>query len=258
MSKKNMSLFRVLLALSSNQSGHIGFGRRFPLLSPDGDGGNGGGDGGDGGNGGQKDGEPDKDGKYPKEFVEKLLREKNNYKTKATELETKVKEYEAKPPKKDDQGGGNGGGEDLKAMLKAEQDKRKELEEKLNKGEAEKKDAMKLGALKREYIKNGGNEKSFELVQKLADTQKVFIDEDSQIVYGAESEVKRLNELAPQLFGKHQKGTDQSDNTNDRVEFEEGEEGSDLFKGKRISGKDKADARKALVDFYSSNGIVIR
>lgn len=254
MSKK-LSLFRTLLALSSNQSGNIRFGftRNF-LMEGAGEGGEGG-----GGEGGKetppKEGEPDKDGKYPKEFVEKLLREKANFKTKATELETKVKELESNKPAPKKADDNNSGNDDIKAMLKAEQDKRKELEDKLAKEEAGKKDAMKLGALKREFLKNGGNDKSFELVQKLADTQKVFIDEDSQIVYGAETEVKRLKELAPQLFGKSTKGTDQTDNS-ERPNLEV--DGDNIFEGKRLTGKGKVEARNALVDFYSGSGIVIK
>ena len=251
MSKKKLNAFQVLLTMMGNQNGHIRMGFTRPRFLE------GAGDGGDGGGGGTgeppKEGEPDKDGKYPKEFVEKLLREKNNYRTKAQELENKLKEKESgnpAPKKEEGQGGAN---DDIKAMLKAEQERRKELEARLEKEEQTKKDAMKLGALKREFLKNGGSEKSFELIQKIAERDKIFIDEDSQIVYGAESEVKRIKELAPQLFGKSSKGTDQSETGH---KFNQDDSDSKVFEGKRLQGKGKVEAKNALVDFYSSNGIV--
>lgn len=257
MSKKKLNAFQVFLTLCSNQSGNIRLGFNRPRFMDEG--GEGGDGGGGGGNGEGGDGKPDKDGKYPKEFVEKLLREKNNFKTKATELETKIKDLEAKDgnpaPKPDPANDPNKGGDnELKEMLKQEQIKRQELETKLQNEEKAKKEAMKLGALKREFEKNGGDIKAFDLVKKVAEVEKIFIDEDSQVVYGAETEVKRLKELAPQFFGKTTKKTEQNDfNNHVSVELDES-----IFKGKRISGKDKSTTHDALIDFYSASGIVTK
>ena len=208
MTKKNMSLFRVLLTLAANQSGHIGFGRRFPLMSPDDDNGGGGG----GGNGG----DPNKnaDGSYKPEFVEKLLKEKNNWRDKAKDLEEKSK---GNPPPKKTDDDNKSGDDDRTKLLAAKDEELKKEREARQKLENERKDGIKMGALSEEFAKNGGDPKKFELIRRLVDTQKVIIDEDSGVVYGTEGEIKRIKELAPELFGKTKKTVNDGDvNSNDR------------------------------------------
>lgn len=244
MGKKRLSVFKTFLALMSNQNGNIrmGFAPRF-LLDEGGEGG--GGTGAEGGEG-TPEPKPDQSGTYPKEFVEKLLREKNNWRTKAQELETKIKETPA--PKEP-----TGGDDEVKAMLKAEREKREALEARLKTEEDFKKNAMKLGAIKKEFSINGGDDKAFALITKLVETDKVMIDEDSGVVYGAEAELKRIKEMAPQLFGKPKKGTDQDD----KKPYVDPSESGGLLDGKR-NKKDKETGNHPLVDFYATHGITLK
>lgn len=243
--------FKTFLLLSLiNQSGHIGFGPRYRLMSPDDGGDNGGGDDGDDKN------KQDKDGKYPKEFVEKLLREKNNFKSSNDTLKAEIEVLKKAPAKKDDQTS-----DEAKALLKAKDDENKALKAELDAGKKEKKEAMKLGTLKMEFDKNGGQPKQWELITKLADTDKIMIDEDSGVVYGAESEIKRLKELAPAFFGKPAKGAADGD-TSQNNQHDADEDSSEEAKKKAIEDlktkrlkKDK-DGKNPLVAYYAAHGML--
>lgn len=247
--KKQLSLLRTLLTLASNQSGHIGFGRRFPLMSPDDGGGNGG--GGDGG-------DPNKnaDGSYKPEFVEKLLKEKNNHRDAKLKLEEELKTLKGAPPKKDDNQGG--GDDKTKELLKLKDEEYQKTKARLETLEKERTDGIKLGALREEFMKNGGDDKKFPLIQRLAETAKIIIDEDSGVVYGTEGEVKRIKELAPELFGKPKKGVNDGDSgTNDH--HDKPTEGDEAFnkslEGARLKkGKEGTNPFAAL---YAAKGIKI-
>lgn len=241
-----------LLSTLLNQSGHIGFGQRHRLMAPD----DGGGDGG-GGNGG----DPNKnaDGSYKAEFVEKLLKEKNNHRDAKIKLEEELKALKGggnPPPKKDDQGGGDD--PKLKELLKVKDEEYQKTKARLDSLEKERTDGIKLGALREEFMKNGGDDKKFPLIQRLAETSKIIIDEDSGVVYGTEGEVKRIKELAPELFGKPKKGVndgdagsrDQHDNPSEGDEaFKKGLEGARLKKGK--------EGTNPFAALYAAKGIKV-
>lgn len=258
MGKKKLSAFRTFLALMSNQNGNIrlGFGPRFLMEEGEGAGaGTGAGDG-----SGEGDGNSNKnaDGSYPKEFVEKLLREKNNWRTKAQELEAKVKENTttSSTDKSSTKQDNTNVPDDIKEMLKAEREQRIALEERLAKEENTKKEAMRLGALKREFLKNGGDDKTFELVAKLATVDKILIDEDTGIVYGADEQIRKIKETAPQLFGKAKRGTDQTDMSYNNS-FDKDSSPEDFVKGRR-NKTDPKTGSNPLVDFYASHGITLK
>lgn len=255
MGKKKLSAFRTFLALMSNQNGNIrlGFGPRFlmdpnpepngtgtpaPAPTPD------------------PNPTPNADGSYPKEFVEKLLREKNNWRDKAKLLEAEKNTPNPAPTPSPNPNPSPAPTDDFKAMLKAEQDKNKALQERLEAEENTKKEAMRLGALKREFLKNGGDDKTFELVAKLATVDKILIDEDTGIVYGADEQIRKIKETAPQLFGKAKRGTDQTD-MNYNNSFDKDSSPEDFVKGRR-NKTDPKTGSNPLVDFYASHGITLK
>lgn len=253
MGKKKLSAFRTFLALMSNQNGNIrlGFGPRF-LMDPNPE---------PNGTGTpaptptpEPNPNPNADGSYPKEFVEKLLREKNNWRDKAKLLEAEKNTPSPAPTPSPNPSPAPT--DDFKAMLKAEQDKNKALQERLEAEENTKKEAMRLGALKREFLKNGGDDKTFELVAKLATVDKILIDEDTGIVYGADEQIRKIKETAPQLFGKAKRGTDQTDMSYNNS-FDKDSTPEDFVKGRRNKTDPKTGANP-LVDFYASHGITLK
>jgi hypothetical protein len=176
-------------------------------------------DGDDGGGAGGGDATKNADGSYKAEFVEKLLKEKNNHRDAKVKLEQELndlKNKKADPPKND----GVGGDDKMKELLKVKDEEYQKTKARLDALEKERTDGVKIGALREEFEKNGGDPKKFPLIQRLAETSKVIIDEDSGVVYGTEGEIKRIKELAPELFGKAKKtvadGDNDSTNAHDR------------------------------------------
>lgn len=237
MFKQKLNWFQSLLLIMRNQAGAINpeTGLEDPDYVP------------------EKDDKPDDKGNYPKAFVEKLLREKNNFKTKANELEEQLKVAQKGKEKPDDKAD-----DQHKALLKLKDEENKALKEKLDKHTKEMTEAKKLGTLKQEFDKNGGNAKQWELITRLADVSKIMIDEESGVVYGAEAEIKRIKELAPTFFGKQAKGTADGDmNTNNNHETDQGTEQEKATKAlatMRLK-KDK-DGKNPLVDFYASHNML--
>lgn len=236
---KKLTVFQSLLLLLGNQIGAINpaTGLEDPDYVPE-------------------DDKPDDKGNYPKSFVEKLLREKNNFKTKASELEEQLKAAKKDPAKPDD----NKADEQSKALLKAKDEENKALKEKLDKHTKEISEAKKLGTLKQEFDKNGGNAKQWELITRLADVSKIIIDEDSGVVYGAESEIKRIKELAPTFFGKSSKGTADGDiNQDGKHDADDSDDDAKEKARKELSAKrlkkDK-DGKNPLVDFYAAHNML--
>ena len=116
---------------------------------------------------------------------------------------------------------------------------------------------MKLGALKREFIKNGGSDETFHLIAKLANTDKVLIDGDSNVVYGTDAEIGEIKKLAPQLFVKPAKGTNQGDNEHTKYNNQE----TDDDKKKKLLNQrlgTSKDGKNPLIDFYASHGIELK
>lgn len=246
--KKQLSLFRTLLALTANQSGTLRiFGPRYPLMAPDDD---------NGGGGGADDNKPDDQGKYSKEFVEKLLKEKNNHRDAKLKLEQELKALkEGTPTPKKEEGGAD---DKTKELLKAKDEELKKTTERLQALEKQKTEGIKMGALSEEFEKNGGDPKKFELIRRLVDTQKVIIDEDSGVVYGTEGEIKRIKELAPELFGKPRKGVNDGDaGSNDR--HDNPQEGDEQFK-KNLEGarlKKTKDGKNPFEALFAAKGLKV-
>ena len=238
--------FKTFLFLSLfNQAGHLNmFRNRYPIMDENDDDKNKGGGPGD---------DKDKDGNpiYKKDFVDKLLTEKNNFKKGKEALEAEVAELKKKleaGPKKDD----SNADDKTKELLKAKDEELKKVNEKLTAREKERTDAMKLGTLKIEFDKSGGNPKQWDLIQRLTDTSKILIDDDTQVVYGAEAEIKRIKELAPEFFGTKKKGVEDGDTSNNTNT--DGEKDlNKLAEGKRLQ-KDKKTGENPLVAFFAAQG----
>lgn len=245
MSYKKLTMFQTLLVLMGNQSGNIRFGfNRNRYLHPDDPGGTGG------------DDDKNPDGSYKASFVEKLLREKNNWKKSADDLKKELEDAKKTPaPKKDDQNPNPDADAKYKELLRAKDEDNKKIKDQLDALNKQKEEGMKAGSLREEFEKLGGDPKKFELIKRLCDTNKILIDEDSGVVYGAETEVKRVKELAPELFGKPKKGVNDGDsdqnnthNASDDDAFKKGLEGA------RLKTKDGKNPFEAL---YAAKGLTI-
>jgi hypothetical protein len=253
MSKKNLTWFQSLMVLMANQRGEIrlGYGPRRLMDEKDGDGEGGGGDDGKG-----------KDGQYSKEFVEKLLKEKNNHRDAKVKAELELQEIKKKLEKGaggDDGKGGGGEDSKLKELLKLKDEENAKTKSKLEALEKERTEGVKLGTLREEFEKAGGDPKKFPLIQRLAETSKVLIDEDSGVVYGAADEVKRIKELAPELFGKPKKGVNDGD-TSSSTQHDQDQTGDEAVKkaleGKRL--KKEKDGKNPFEAIYLAKGLKIQ
>jgi len=125
------------------------------------------------------------------ENIQKLRKEKENYKLKASELENKLKitldkELEQK--------------EEWKTL--AEQ-RTKEVESWKSKYELKEKlihDSLKVDALKTELLKMGLDAKYFDIALKAVDLNTISIDTETNVVMGIDSAAKFLREKAAPLF----------------------------------------------------------
>lgn len=240
--------FKTFLLLSIlNQNGNIRlFSPRYRIMEEENDKG--------GGGGGE---EKDKDGNpiYKKDFVEKLLTEKNNFKKAKEAADAELADLKKKVAE-GNKGGNEGGDDKSKELLKAKDEELKKATDKAAKLEKEKTDAMKLGSLKMEFDKNGGKPKQWDLIVKLADVSKVIIDEDTNVVYGAEGEIKRIKDLAPDFFGTSKKTVEDGDTGGNNHLNEDNKDAGKALEGKRLQ-KDKKTGENPMVAYYAAQGLTV-
>lgn len=91
------------------------------------------------------------------------------------------------------------------AQSKEWETKFKTLETTLTEKETLIKTSQKKGAIKKELLANGVDEKSLDTVMRLVDVDSVKFDEDTNTFYGVDSVVKSLRETLPMAFGEIKK-----------------------------------------------------
>lgn len=123
-------------------------------------------------------------------MIDKLFKEKNNWRAKANELETKLKEFEQKEMIQK---------EEWKTLSEKYSKEKNEWQEKYTKLNSEILTAKKLGAVKNELLKMGADPKAVPMLVKLADAEK--IEEDSGVIVGAEQVAMMIKEAIPTAFG---------------------------------------------------------
>lgn len=160
-----------------------------------------GGDNGAGGDGG----EGSKDGAGTEQFA-KLKTEKENYKKAAADAKAEAETLRAQLKTKEE--GELKAKEDYKALAELKDTQAKEWESKFNalNGQVQEKDnliktSQKKGAIRKELIANGLDEKAVDTTMKLIDLDSVKFDEDANAFYGVETAVKSVREQLPALFG---------------------------------------------------------
>lgn len=166
------------------------------VMSPDDPGAGGGGVGGAG------DGDKTKD----TEQFEKLKKEKENWKKAADDAKAEAARLAAELASKTEAEMKQK--EDFKSLAELKETQRKEWEEKFNQLDSQLKEkntlittSMKRGAVKKELMANGVDEKATEAVMRLVDLDQVKIDDESKTVHGVDLIVKGLRETLPQVFG---------------------------------------------------------
>lgn len=166
------------------------------VMSPDDPGTGGGGAGGDDG------GDKNKD----TEQFEKLKKEKENWKKAADDAKAEAARLAAELAAKNESE--LKAKEDFKSLAELKETQRKEWEDKFNSLDSKLKEkenlittSMKRGAVKKELMANGVDEKATDAVLKLVDLDQVKIDDETKTVHGVETIVKGLRETLPQVFG---------------------------------------------------------
>lgn len=125
-------------------------------------------------------------------MVEKALKEKENWKAKAMELEAKFQETEK--TKLEEQ-------QKFKELSDIYKAKSEQLELQIKAQQDREVKATKLNALKSELSKMGIKQDKFELAFKLAPIDSLKYDADNQIVLGADEVAKQLRDQTPEWFG---------------------------------------------------------
>lgn len=125
-------------------------------------------------------------------LVEKALKEKENWKAKALELEAKFQETEK--AKLEEQ-------QKFKELADIYKKKSEELEARIRDQQEREVKATKLNALKSELGKMGIKQDKLELAFKLAPIDSLKYDMDNQIVLGADEVAKQLKDQTPEWFG---------------------------------------------------------
>lgn len=138
---------------------------------------------------------------YSKDFVDKLMREKNNWREKALGEEAAKKKYEE---------------EKLLAEQKYQEVaelKEREASDWKSKYEHTQKvitDSVKTNSIKKELHKLGMSASYMDHAIKMIDLGSVKIDPDTNTVYGHESAANQIKEMFPPLFGVTMASVDHS------------------------------------------------
>lgn len=134
-------------------------------------------------------------------FVQKLLNEKKNAmeaKRIVEEENKKLKEERMREK------------EDLKGLLELREQEIVSLKADSEKKEGLIRDSLKAGAIKKELLKMGLDEKYLDQSLKLVDVNSLNYDSETRVVTGAEVQAKLLFEKVPVFFGKTNVGVNQS------------------------------------------------
>ena len=161
--------------------------------------------------------------------VEKVLKERNNYKTRALEAEAKLKAQAEKSLIEN---------EEFKTLA---ENKQKELEAaraELNKTNKIIETAKKTSALTNELSKLGCNESYVGQAIKLANLEDIKIDSEFNTTVGADAVAQSIKEAVPVLFGSSERVLNSApEGTNEKLTLE-------AFK--KLSREDKIKRRAEL------------
>ena len=123
--------------------------------------------------------------------IQKLRKEKENFKTKVTELENQLKiELDDKLAQK----------EEWKTLAEQRLLRSNELEAKIKENEKKDLDLLKQSAIRGELSKLGMGSQYVDIAMKSIDLASITVDSDTKVVLGAESAAKALREKAAPLF----------------------------------------------------------
>lgn len=120
---------------------------------------------------------------YDKEFVDKLLTEKNNYKAKADKLEKEADDAKRKSLES---------ANDYKAIADSERQKREALEKEVKEAKENTVKTRKKEAVTKSLLAIGLEPKYLETALKLVNTNNVHVDPETQTVYGADDVAKEF------------------------------------------------------------------
>jgi hypothetical protein len=177
--------------------------------------------------------------KESNETLEKLLREKRNWQTKALELEDALKkESEKKLVEK----------EEWKALSEKYGKEKTELETKYASLHKEIINGKKQSAIKNELLKIGADTKALPALLRLAELDKVRYDEDHGIVLDAETVALSVKDIIPQAFGVSMKVDHSAPQTSAPLKMS-----IDTYKTLSYD-----DQKKKMKDLYESLGVTVR
>lgn len=130
---------------------------------------------------------------YSAEFVDKLMKEKKNFQSKARELEEAVKRQEEKALLEK---------EEFKTLYENTLKENENLKGSIEQHNQMRIDSAKMEELKREFGKLGLQPTYFDKATKLIDVKSINYDADTGVITGAEEAAKALQSEMPVLFGK--------------------------------------------------------
>lgn len=137
-------------------------------------------------------------------IVEKLLKEKRNYASKAADLESKLKAFEDERLVEKEQ---------FKTLAEQRLKEIQELKTRVQQDQAMRDKARKLAAVKKQLVQMGMRAEHEELVlNKLLDVEDLIIDPETQAVLGAEEKAKAFRQSYATLgiFGQKAPGVNQN------------------------------------------------
>jgi len=137
-------------------------------------------------------------------IVEKLLKEKRNYASKAADLEAKLKMFEDERLVEKEQ---------FKTLAEQRLKEIQELTNRVQQDQALRDKARKLAAVKKQLVQMGLRPEHEELaLNKLIDVEDLVIDPDTQAVLGAEEKAKAFRQSYSTLgiFGQKAPGVNQN------------------------------------------------
>ncbi len=136
---------------------------------------------------------------YSSDFVEKLKKEKENWKLQASNSNSELEKFKADQKTREEKAARES--DDFKKLFEMKSKELEDLQGRLNESKTRELDSKKASVLKSELEKLGLDSKYADKATRLADLKQIKIDNETGVIYGADMVAKTLSEEWPALFG---------------------------------------------------------
>lgn len=180
---------------------------------------------------------------HENEHQKKLWTEKNNWKTKAQDLERQLTEIREQSMREK---------EDYKGLYEKEREVRLQYEEEIKTTKDRQVDDLKRASVRKALKEMGAREDSIDGLVRLAEMKSLKYDDEHRMVLGVEHQAKEIKSLMPSAFGPQKVGVDHTPAQNIAST---GDFSTEAWKALTPAQRRDPEIKKA---FYAARGVTLR